>query len=267
MDKNALIVKSNALIQTSYRLSTNEQRIILACISQVRRDEPITDKKMYTISAAEFSALCGTNHASAYRDLESAALALVDRKVKITQRPNGQGRLEETLVATWVQSVKYSKGSGLVRLRFNHDLLPYLTELNKNFTAYSLTNIAKMSSSYGVRIYELLLQWLNTGEREISVTWLRETLVLNGKYKQIGDFKKRVLDPAMRDINKHSDIWIEITQRKTGRKVTHIKFKFGLKKAQVQKRVKLTKAHIKKQARPGESYDEVKARLKEKMQA
>lgn len=43
-DENPQVYKSNALIEASYRLSVAEQRIMLACISQVRRDEPITDE-------------------------------------------------------------------------------------------------------------------------------------------------------------------------------------------------------------------------------
>jgi len=262
MDKNALVVKSNALIQTSYRLTTNEQRIILACVAQVRRDEPITDQHMYSISVSEFSEMCGIGHNSAYRDLRAAAISLKRKEVRITQEPNGKGRREETLVAGWVQSIKYSKGSGLVSLRFNHDILPYLSELNKSFTSYKLASVVKMSSSYGARIYEVLLQWLSVGEREVSVAWLREVLQLEDKYKTMCNFKSRVLSPAIRDINEHSDIWLEITQRKTGRKVTHIKFKFGLKEARPPKKIKLTEAYLSKRGKLGESRESVIERLR-----
>ncbi|MFM9272208.1 replication initiation protein, partial [Halomonas elongata] len=34
------VYKSNALIEASYRLTPAEQRIMLACIAQVRRDQP-----------------------------------------------------------------------------------------------------------------------------------------------------------------------------------------------------------------------------------
>ena len=268
MDKNTLVVKSNALIQTSYRLTANEQKIILACISQVRRDEPITDQVMYTISASEFSRIYGTNLAPTYRDLKTAALKLKRREVRITQETNGKGKRKETLITSWVQSIKYSEGSGEVKLRFNHDILPYLAELNECFTSYSLSNIVKMSSTYGVRIYEILMQWIAVGEREVSVEWLKDILLLQDKYKTMCNFKARVLDPAIKDINKNSDIQVTFTQRKTGRKVTHLKFKFSLKenknksKKTEQRIFGVAKSVIEKQARRGETYEQAASRLK-----
>lgn len=265
-----MVVKSNALIETSYRLTTNEQRIILACISQVRRDEPITDKILYSISASEFSELFGTNLAPSYRDLKSAALKLKRREVRITQEPNGKGRRKKTLVAGWVQSIEYSDGEGVVSLRFNHDILPYLSELNKCFTSYRLSSIASMSSTYGARIYELLVQWKETGEKEITIDWLREALQLEKKYIAMNNFKARVLEPAMKDINKNSDLWVNVTQRKTGRKVTHLNFKFGLKKEKVDPKKETSKIYgikksiIEKNARPGETYEQAAMRIKKK---
>lgn len=273
MDKNALVVKSNALIETSYRLTLVEQRVLLACISQVRRDEVLTDQVMYSVSAQEISELCDSDPKTAYRDLKAAALKLKRREVRITQEANGKGRLKETLIASWVQSIKYSDGDGVVSLRFNHDILPYLSELNRCFTSYKLKDVVRMSSSYGVRFYELFAQWGGTGERDVSISWLREALQLEGKYNQIGDFKKRVLDPAIKDINKNSDLWVKLTQQKTGRKVTHLRFEFGLKggsKAKKKKQENLSgskilgvdKTIIEKKAKTGETYEQAAIRIK-----
>lgn len=270
MDKKALVVKSNALIETSYRLSTSEQRIILSCISQIRRDEPITDQIMYSMSAVDFSKICGTNLASSYRDLKSAALKLKRREVRITQESNGKGKKKKTLIAGWVQSIEYSEGEGVVSLRFNHDILPYLAELNECFTSYKLTDVVRMSSTYGVRIYELLIQWEEFGKKKISVAKLREVLQLEDKYLPMNNFKARVLDPAVRDINKNSNLSVEYTQEKTGKKITHLIFNFNLKEKSKGTRKKshepklqgIRKSIIEKNARPGETYEQAALRIK-----
>lgn len=274
MKKNTLVVKSNALIETSYRLTTNEQRIILACISQIRRnDPPPTDQVMYSISVSDFSKLFETSSSVSYRDLKEAALKLKRREVRITQEPNGKGALKETLVANWVQTIKYSKGSGEIRLRFNHDIIPYITQLNKCFTSYNITNIVKMSSSYGVRLYELLAQWGKIKKKEVSLEWLRDIFQLEKKYKEMSDFRKRVLIPAINDINQNSNIWVEIKQKKTGRKITHIIFEFGSKEEKQHKKTReqqlsgikyfgIDKNILDKKAKPGESYEQAAFRLK-----
>lgn len=273
MDQTPLVVKSNALIDTSYRLTVNEQKIILACISQVRRDEPITDEIMYSVSSEEFSSLCGVSTKHAFQELKNSALQLRRREVRVTLEPNSNRKRQETLVTGWVQSITFSKDSGTVKLRFSRDILSYLTELKGFHTSYRLSGVIRMSSTYGVRIYEMLAQWKSLGEREITIDHLRKNLQLEEKYKTMCNFKARVLDPAMKDINKNSDIWAKVTQSKTGRKVTHLKFEFGLKDEHKAKKnnqenlstsrvLGIDKAIIEKKARAGETYEQAAIRIK-----
>jgi hypothetical protein len=136
---------------------------------------------------------------------------------------------KKVLVCGWVQSVVYMEEEGRVCLRFNKDMLPYLSELSAQFTKYRLKNVAKMDSAYAIRLYELLAQWRDIGKREMALDWLRETFQLGGKYPSVKDFKKRVLDVALTQINEHSDLTASYTQRKTGRNVTHLIFTFTRK--------------------------------------
>ena len=83
MDTDLQIVKSNHIIEASYRLSVAEQRVILSAISQVRRDQPVTDTVLYSVTAAEIAQLCGTDPKTAYRDLQAAAERLQTRRVSL----------------------------------------------------------------------------------------------------------------------------------------------------------------------------------------
>jgi plasmid replication initiation protein len=226
---------------------------------------------MYSISASDFSKMFEIDPKTAYRELQSAALTLKRREVRITQEPNGIRKRKSTLIAGWVQSIKYTEGEGTLGLRFNHDILPYLTELSKCFTSYKLKNVVSMSSSYGVRFYELLVQWKDLNEREVSLEWLRHALALENKYNAMKDFKKYVLEPAVNDKNKNSNLWVKWIQKKTGRKITHLVFRFGLKKEKegVLKKhdVKIQgipKTIIEKNAKPGETYEQAAMRIKNK---
>lgn len=278
MEKTPEIYKSNSLVEASYRLTPSEQGIILSCISQIRKDEDVTDQTMYKVSVSDYIALTGADPTSAYRDIKNAALRLRGRLVKIYSLPNGGGRIKNkhrVLITGWVQSVVYSDDGGEVSLRFSHDMLPYLTNLSNNFTKYKLKDVAKMSSGYGIRLYELLVEWRDkckTEEYEISIDQIRKTLQLEESYAAIKDFKKRVLEPAIVDVNAHSDLFVTWEQRKTGRKVTHLKFKFKTK-AETKKRktkqqnLESWKTHIEKHARAGESWEEASMRLKRKRES
>lgn len=229
-----LVYKSNALVEAAYRLSVQEQRIILACISQVRRDETVTDEVLYSIRAAELAKLSGTAVEAAYGELKAAALRLKRREVRLTQEPNGKGKKSAVMVTGWVQTIIYREGEGRVELRFTKDMLPYLTELTQQFTKYELADVAKMESAYGIRLYELLKQWNSVGCREIEIEQLREWLQLEGRYASIKDFKRWVLEPAVAQIEEHSPLTVNWEQRKTGRQVTHLSFTFGPKKPEVE---------------------------------
>lgn len=276
------VYKSNALVEASYRLTPAEQRIMLGCITQVRRDQPLTDEVMYSVSVADYAALVGTDSHSTYKELADAALRLKRREVWLREYPNGQGKRPKTLVTSWVQSIAYVESEGRVELRFTKDMLPYLTQLTEQFTRYALEDVAKMTSAHAMRLYELLCQWRGAGEREVSVEWLREAFQLRDKYPAIKDLKRWVIEPATAQINEHSPLWVKWTQRKTGRRVSHLAFTFGEKALERAHKARKGKTKVKtnepsrsssgsrygipahiieSQARPGESYEDAALRI------
>lgn len=267
-----LVYKSNAIIEAGFRLSVMEQRIILACIAQVRSDGPITDAKMYSVEASAIADL--GDRSNVYDNLKEAALRLRRREVRIVAEPNGKGKKPSIMIAGWVQTVVYVESEGRVELRFNRDLLPYISELESHFTRYRLEHVARMDSAYGIRFYELLVQWLSAGEREIAIDWLREQFELGDLYPRMFDLKKWVIQPAVDDINNHSNLWCKWSQRKTGRKVTHLQFKFGVKSEKKEKPKPKAKAlpagpviggvskrEIEQLAKIGETYEEAAERI------
>lgn len=271
MESVPMVYKSNALVEAAYRLSIQEQRILLVCISQVRRNEAVTDEVLYSVSAADVAKLSGTAIEGTYSELKAAALRLKRREVRLIEEPNGKGKKPDVLITGWVQSIRYREGQGRVELRFSKDMLPYLNELTRQFTKYALADVAKMDSIYAIRLYELLRQWDSTGEREIGLDQLREWLQLEGRYSSIKDFKLRVLEPAIEQINEHSPISVSWDQRKTGRTVTHLLFTFGPKEAKQledahdipkpKKRSTISKSKAESLAHPGESYEDLYQRL------
>ena len=267
------VYKSNALAEAGYRLSIQEQRIILAALSKIGRDDVVTDEVMYSITASSIAKLTGQRVNDTYQELKEAAIRLKRRDIKLSKKPNGEGNIKlknRVLITGWVQTIAYIDSEGCVEIRFSKDILPYLSQLKEQFLSYNIESVAKFSSSYGIRLYELLAQWKTTGTREIEISEFKKMLDIQDKYTSIRNLKIRVLDPALKDINKHSDFWVKQTQRKAGRNVTHFIFNFGLKseiktKKSLQKEPKILgvpKSEIEKKARKGESYEEAAQRIK-----
>ncbi|MNG03668.1 Replication initiation protein [compost metagenome] len=103
-------------------------------------------------------------------------------------------------------------------------MVPHLTMLNKEFTSYQLRQIGKLSTFYAIRLYELMAQFLKLKERECTLVQLRSMLDLGDKYTNVKDLRKRVLDPAIKEVNLHTDLTITAEPRRKGRTITGFTF-------------------------------------------
>ena len=229
MTTNLTVYKSNQVVEASYKLSLNEQRVILACIGQVDSKEKLLVTDKFELSAKDFAKLFSVSEDRAYHALIEVTDSLFNRYLVI-ENPFFDDPSIHKLKTRWISSIYYRTELGKIVLCFAHEILPYLSELKGSFTKYELKYIGNMTSIYGIRLYELLMQWKNTGKREIEIDWLKKQFELDASYERMFDLKKRVIDPAIKDINEHSNFTISWTQRKTGRKVTHLTFEFSEKK-------------------------------------
>lgn len=277
MDKNQ-VVKSNQVIEASYQLSAVEQRIVLAAISRIPKNQPITDDELYPVSVNELQ-LLGVHEKTAYRDLKEGINRLYERSINLSVD-------DKSIKMRWVQEVQFLDSQSVIGIRFSKPILPFISNLSREFTKYALSDIAGINSGYGIRIYELLVQYRQIGKREISVDNLRTMLELGKKYPLFADFKKRVIDTAVDQINEYSPLRVTYEQKKTGRKVTHITFSFKEKTRSISQEskdiskefYKLTDAQINMfgnqlsrlhelshLALEGESYEILASKIKEKL--
>lgn len=227
--RNLTVCKANEVVEASYRLSLNEQRVVLACISQVNSTQELLDTDEFELSAKDFSALYGISKDRAYGELQEVARNLYQRSLTIHNPDPKRPKLKRR-ETRWISSIGYMPEDGKIILRFSQDMLPFLGELKGSFTRYKLEHVGKMTSVYAMRLYELLAQWQSVGKREIELDWLKEQLQLDASYERMNNFKARVIEPAIKDININSNFNVSWTQRKTGRNISHLIFEFSEKK-------------------------------------
>ena len=266
------VVKSNQVIEASYQLSAVEQRIVLAAISRIPKNQLITDDELYPVSVDELKQL-GVHEKTAYRDLKEGINRLYERSINLSID-------DKSIKMRWVQEIQFLDSQSVIGIRFSKPILPFISNLSREFTKYALSDIAGINSGYGIRIYELLVQYRQIGKREISVESLRTMLELGKKYPLFADFKKRVIDTAIDQINEYSPLKVTYEQKKTGRKVTHIIFSFKEKSKSITHTSKdfyqLSDAQIKlfgnqlsrlhelsHLASEGESYEILAAKIKD----
>jgi plasmid replication initiation protein len=239
-EKSLTIVKSNKLIEASYRLSIGEQRLLLACISQINSHAELKKKQEFSVSAKEFSVIFDLHVNNCYAQIEKASQDLFKREVTMRTGP------KRKLVTRWVSDVEYDEEHGVVTLNFAPKIIPYLSQIQNNFTKYNLEHIAKLKSVHTIRIYEMCKQYYSIGSRTVEVEKLKEIIGAEGLYPNFKDFNKRVLKTAVEEIKTHSDIVIKITPIRQMRKIVSLKFVIKKKLFDNEKPTKPNKPKVSK---------------------
>lgn len=219
-----VVIKDNALINATYTLSLTEQRILLLSIVLARKNNQVIDHNEYlSIHAHDFAEAYDVDKKNVYRDLKTACNTLFRREFSYVQG--------HTIIRShWLQSSKYHEDSGEIEILFARELIPFIELIEEKlcYTKYFLEDVAKMTSPYAIRLYELIIAWKSTHKTPIfELQEFRNRLgVEEHEYTRMTDFKRRVLDVAVKQINELSNIQIKMTQHKKGRSITGFSFTF-----------------------------------------
>ena len=226
-----LVVKDNALINASYNLDLVEQRLILLAIVEARESgKGINANDPLEVHAESYVNQFNVARQTAYQALKDACKDLFARQFSY-QEINKRGKVENVL-SRWVSEIRYIDDEATVKLIFAPAIVPLITRLEEQFTKYELQQISELSSAYAVRLYELLIAWRSTGQTPvIELAEFRQKIgVLDDEYTRMGNFKDRVLNLAIAQINEHTDIKVKCEQHKKGRNISGFSFTFKQKK-------------------------------------
>ncbi len=227
---NRLVVKDNALIDASFNLSLIEQRIMLLAIVAAREVEALTAQTAIEILVVDYIEQFKLETANnAYSLIKEATRTLKRREFSYIDRYKGQPAYT---TANWVNKVTYIDNSGMVVLYFSEEVIRLISRLEEQFTKYHLEQVSSFKSKYSTRLYELIVKWVSTGKTEkYGIEDLRSKLGLGvNEYRTMSNFKINVLDKALGEINKHSDITVSYEQFKQGRAISAVQFSFQQKK-------------------------------------
>lgn len=217
-----LVVKSNSLIQASYKLSLNEQRLILLAVAGLHSQRPgwrpgFNQVDGIRITAGEFAEAFSLPMNKAYEALRDATNELYERSInEIKDKHHKKMR--------WVSAVEYHDREGWASLSFTPHVTPHLTSLGKNFTEYRLGQVANLRSTYSVRLFEWCIQFVDNGWLTITLDDLVQRLGV--AYTRYVDIRRYVIEPAVKELQAKSNLDIQWAPVKEGRAVKSIRFTF-----------------------------------------
>lgn len=222
-----LVVKTNRLNTATQNLSLSEIRLMqLAIVDARETGKGLSTDKPLTISASRYAEAFNVTRQTAYEAILKAEKTLFDRRFSFLDTDN------RMVKSRWVQRVKYLDDEASIEVILTFDVVNEVTRIDgyeQFFTQYLLEQTATLKSAYSVRLYELLVQWKTARKTPVfDIEVFREQLGVNSTdYERVYDFKKNVLDVAVKEINEKTDIQTSYDQVKRGRKI--IGFKFVIK--------------------------------------
>ena len=236
------IYKANDLIQKSrYSLTIQQQKIVLFLISQI--NPYATEFKNAKFSIKEFCQVCGIDYQSGkhYSAIKEHIKQIADKSCWIK---NEKGK--ETLLR-WIEKPYIDENSGIIEIKFDNDMKPFLLQLKENYTRYNLSDTLMFKSKYSIRLFELIESFryykLKEFEKYFEIEELK-TILDCKNYKTFKDFNTRVLKPAVLEINKYTYLNISYEYVKERQKIIGIKMKMDVKSFEENMKTQQLKTEI-----------------------
>jgi len=224
--KNSIIaMQHNNLVQAKYSMSLQQKRVMIWLVSQIKPED--IDFKEHVLGVKELIEICNLSGESAYKELKDITFSLIEKGIRILDVTTPDKDVETQV--SWLSSARYDLGE--VRLAFSPELKPYLLQLKDRFTAIDVSDLMQFKSVHAIRIYELLKQYFNIGERTLSIEAIKECCGIKDRLKKYSSFEKDLLLIAQREINTKSDLHFEFERIKHSRKIVAIKFIISNNKA------------------------------------
>lgn len=205
------IVKSNKLVESSYKLTIQEQRLIYAILAKYDQMQELP--QICELTALEFKEIY-EEHTTIdfYQQLKRAVNTLYDRDITHYNRETDSGWR-----VRWVQFIEYDKEESKAILEWSNKILPEICKLKESFTKLKMQKVAKLKSIYSIRIYEMLMQYNSTRQLHLTIEDLRFRLKLEEKYKDFYVLNKKAIAPAIKELNEKLNLKIKLKVKKKGR--------------------------------------------------
>ena len=221
-NKDLEVFQSNSFIESRQSYTLQEKRLLSTIISFVKP----TDTKFitYDFSIKEWADLTGKSKENFYQIADSVTDGLMSKIIKIDRiGKDGKKAFKKFHV---MSTANYD--DGVLELEISKDMNDIFLQLQsrKNYTHYELVEFVTLTSTHAQRIYELIKQYQHSKNRKrtISLLDLKMMLGIEDKYKEFKEFRKYVLNIALKQIEEHTTLRYKWQGVKRGRKIHSIEF-------------------------------------------
>ncbi len=249
-DRSYKVVKSNELITRSrYMLPLSSQKMFAFICSLIKPSDPSggippPDQMIYSFDIRRYCIICGIDFkhgGGALAYIKHTLKKLADYSVYVSISE------DKEVLCRLIDEVTIDKANCTATVKIGKYLTPFLKALTERFTSYELSNILCMKSAYSIRLYEIFKSFQFQREVKISTDDIRRYVFTKtircskcqyensrkcfmcdeykNYYREYSELKRRVIDVAIDEINRFTDISVTMVPHKYGKTVAYVTFK------------------------------------------
>lgn len=220
---NNVSLADNMILYSVSNLKPNEFKLLRFFIMQCE----MHDKEIYpyTVDVKQLAEVIGANEKVLYRELKKIAMHLMKEVIYI------KGKTEKDYIMYhWVDLCQYQDCK--FTMKISDELKPFMLDLKNGFTNYPYFEIMGMHSIYALSLYEMFATHMKyvkphadvAIEFSVSIEELRRITNTTNKFERYSNFKAKVIDLALKEINECSNYFVTATPYKDGKTIAGFDF-------------------------------------------
>ena len=214
-DHNSVVAKSNSIIDKLAKFELSELRLIAYCLAHY--DSRTEQNRTFTATTSDLKKIFPINEKSAYRVIRKTVLSLAKKPAEFTEG-------KTIKLYHWFSGMEYQTDTGTFTFRVSSEMQPYLLGLKGTFTRYRLKDVYQFRAASTWKLYENVKRYEAIRSWSVELDELKLLLGVAGKYPKWYEFQRRIIAPAVDEINKQSDLEVSWEKEKRGRRVVGIVF-------------------------------------------
>lgn len=222
--KNEIIQKNDLTRFGIYKnLTVNDLKLFKLIISKIDNNDTLFSE-FYTLSYSEID-LIGLPSKDRFKLILDSLKRLSSYFIELS-------RDKKTIYLGLIKNkFIFERYTNKIVVSLDEDLQEYLLQLKNHYFKYSIENIVGLTTKAEIKLYEFVMSFVNTHHSvEIDIMELRDILEIdNGKFPLYGNIKQKILVPSIEKINKKTNVFIVLSEKKVGKRVESVKFVFSLK--------------------------------------
>jgi plasmid replication initiation protein len=212
---HSIVAKDNSMIEKLAKFKLSELRLIAYCLAHY--DSTESQNRTFTARIFDLQELFPINKKSAYRVVETAMLGINEKPLKFKEG-------NKKYFWNWFSGFAYEESTGEFEFSITPEIRPYLLGLKNTFTKYRLKSVYQFKSAHTWKLYENLKKQVFKHQWFVGLEELKTFLGVPDKYKKTYEFDRRVIKPAVNEINNLSDLVVSYEKQKRGRSIVGILF-------------------------------------------